>query len=65
MKDYTTKMTYLEKIKAMTEVKKTFESVFEKELCLTKVSSPLFVKSDTGLQDDLSGTEKSVSFQKS
>lgn len=65
MKDYTTKMTYLQKIKAMTEVKKTFETALEKKLCLTKVSSPLFVKSDTWLQDDLSWTEKSVSFQKS
>ena len=47
-------MSYLEKIKAMTEVKRTFESALEKRLCLTRVSSPLFVKSDTGLQDDLS-----------
>lgn len=59
------KMTYLEKISAIAESKQTFERIFEKELDLIKVWAPLFVRTDTWLQDDLSGTEKWVSFEKS
>ncbi len=57
-------LSYLETIKAIDEIKKYFESQLEVRLSLTKVQSPLFVKSDTGLQDALSGVEKSVSFIK-
>jgi len=59
------KTTYLEKISAIAETKQTFERIFEKELDLIKVWAPLFVRTDTWLQDDLSGTEKWVSFEKS
>ena len=59
------KMTYLERISAIAEIKQTFEKIFEKDLDLVKVWAPLFVRSDTWLQDDLSGTEKWVSFEKS
>lgn len=57
-------LSYLETIKAIDEIKKYFEKQLEARLSLTKVQSPLFVKSDTGLQDALSGVEKSVSFTK-
>ena len=43
---------------------KIFEYELEKELDLIKVQSPLFVKTSSGLQDSLSGVEKSVSFTK-
>lgn len=56
--------SYLETIKIIDETKKTFESQLEKRLGLTKVGSPLFVKKSSGLQDDLSGKEKAVSFVK-
>ena len=56
--------SYLETIKAIDEVKKYFEKQLEARLTLTKVQSPLFVKSDSGLQDALTGVEKSVSFTK-
>lgn len=59
------KTTYLEKISAIAETKQTFERIFEKELDLIKVWAPLFVRTDTWLQDDLSGTKKWVSFEKS
>ena len=36
----------------------------EARLSLTKVGCPLFVKSDSGLQDGLTGVEKGVSFTK-
>lgn len=57
-------LSIYETIEAITKAKKYFESEFEKRLGLIKVQSPLFVRSDTGLQDYLSGVEKSVSFTK-
>jgi len=57
-------LSYLETLKAIDEVKKYFEKQLEKRLSITKVESPLFVKSDSGLQDALTGVEKSVSFIK-
>lgn len=57
-------LSYLETIKAIYEIKKFFEKQLESRLCLTKVQSPLFVKSDSGLQDALSGVEKAISFTK-
>ena len=57
-------LSYLETIKMIDEIKKTFESQIEKRLGLTKVGSPLFVKKSSGLQDDLTGKEKAVGFTK-
>lgn len=57
-------LTYLETITMIAETKKYFESQLEKRLSLIKVPSPLFVKTSSGLQDDLTGTEKAVSFTK-
>ena len=57
-------LTYLETIKMIAEIKKTFESQIEKRLGITKVGSPLFVKKSSGLQDDLSGKEEAVGFIK-
>lgn len=57
-------LSYLEIVKAIDEIKKYFERQLEVRLSLTKVQSPLFVRSDLGLQDDLTGTEKAVSFTK-
>ena len=59
------KMSYQEKLRAISEAKQTFEKFLEKELSLIKVGAPLFVRSDTWLQDDLNWIEKSVSFEKS
>ena len=57
-------LSYLETIKIISEIKKYFEKQLESRLSLIKVQSPLFVKTSTGLQDALSGVEKSVSFTK-
>ena len=57
-------LSYLETIKAIDEVKKYFERQLEARLSLTKVQSPLFVKTVSGLQDSLTGVEKGVSFKK-
>jgi aspartate--ammonia ligase len=43
-------------------VKDTFENVLADNLKLTRVTAPLFVDAQTGLNDDLSGVEKAVNF---
>ena len=57
-------ISYLETLKAIDECKKYFESQLEVRLKLTKVQSPIFVKTYTGLQDRLTGVEKAVCFKK-
>ncbi len=57
-------LSYLETLIIIDEIKKVFEKQLSSRLSLVKVQSPLFVRSDTGLQDELSGVEKSVSFKK-
>ena len=58
------KLTYLETIKQISEIKKHFESQLEIRLGLTKVQSPIFVKTLSGLQDELTGIEEAVKFKK-
>ncbi len=57
-------ISYYEKLIMIDEVKKIFEKELTTRLDLIKVPCPLFVKSSSGLQDELSGVEKSVSFMK-
>ena len=57
-------ISYLETLKAIDECKKHFESQLEVRLGLTKVQSPIFLKTSTGLQDRLTGIEKAISFKK-
>ena len=47
---------------AVKQVKDYFENRISKELTLMRVSAPLFVKSDTGINDNLNGIERVVSF---
>ncbi len=47
---------------AIKDVKDFFERILAKELNLTRVSAPLFVKPETGLNDNLNGVERPVSF---
>ncbi len=47
---------------AISFIKQTFESELKKNLNLTKISAPIAVFSDTGINDDLNGTERSVTF---
>jgi len=44
-------------------IKDFFERSLSQKLNLTRVSAPLFVRPETGLNDNLSGTEKAVSFK--
>ena len=43
-------------------VKDYFERVLAEELNLTRVSAPLFVRPESGLNDNLNGVERPVSF---
>ncbi|MEG2151634.1 MAG: aspartate--ammonia ligase, partial [Bacteroidaceae bacterium] len=47
---------------AIKQVKDFFETKISEELNLTRVSAPLFVKTDTGLNDNLIGVERPVTF---
>ena len=57
-------ISYLDLLTAIDECKRHFESQLGSRLGLTKVQSPIFVQSSTGLQDKLTGVEKAVSFKK-
>ena len=57
-------LSYIETIKQISEIKKHFESQLEVRLGLIKVQSPIFLKTSSGLQDQLSGIEESVKFTK-
>ena len=48
--------------KAIALTKEIFQEKFIKELHLHRVSAPLFVRENSGLNDDLSGKERAVSF---
>jgi aspartate--ammonia ligase len=48
---------------AIKEIKDFFEVSLASELNLTRVSAPLFVRPETGMNDDLSGVERPVSFE--
>lgn len=56
------KLDILQKQKYIKLIKDKFEKLLAKELKLTRVSAPLLVTKESGLQDDLSGVERKVSF---
>ena len=60
--NYESKLDILETQKAIKLVKDTFERELAKQLSLTRVSAPLFVKKSSGLNDNLNGVERPVSF---
>ena len=55
-------MSVLEKQKYIKLIKDKFEKALAKELDLVRVSAPIVVTRESGLQDDLSGTERAVKF---
>jgi aspartate--ammonia ligase len=48
--------------KAIRSIKEFFQTNLALELNLIRITAPLFVESGTGINDDLNGTEKPVSF---
>ncbi|PHV72308.1 aspartate--ammonia ligase [Sporanaerobium hydrogeniformans] len=61
-KDYVSKLDLRETEVAIKKLKDYFENALAYELDLTRVSAPLFVKPETGLNDNLNGTERPVGF---
>ena len=62
IKDKYTHLSILDKQKYIKLIKDKFERKLARELDLTRVSAPLLVTKESGLQDDLSGVERKVSF---
>ncbi|MGI5965385.1 MULTISPECIES: aspartate--ammonia ligase [Anaerotruncus] len=60
--NYFSKLDILETEIAIKLAKDTFERELAKMLTLTRVSAPLFVRPETGLNDDLNGVERPVQF---
>ena len=62
-KNYQSVLNLVDTQIAIKLIKDTFERELAKELDLMRVSAPLFVEPETGLNDNLSGFEKAVSFE--
>ncbi len=60
--DYKGKLTLLETEIAIKKLKDFFERTLAAALNLTRVSAPLFVRPDSGLNDNLNGIERAVGF---
>jgi aspartate--ammonia ligase len=56
-------LTFKETEKGIKLIKDFFEKELTKELNLIRVTAPKFIKTNTGIQDNLSGKEKSVKFK--
>ncbi|MGL4392227.1 MAG: aspartate--ammonia ligase, partial [Fusobacteriaceae bacterium] len=54
---YKSKLGIIETEIAIKKLKNFFEEELSKNLNLTRVSAPLFVKPESGLNDDLNGVE--------
>ena len=59
---YKSNMSLYETQEAISLIKKTFQKYLSDALHLKRVSAPLFVESSSGLNDDLNGVERPVSF---
>ena len=62
IKNYVSTLDVVETQKAIKLIKNSFEKNLARNLKLARVSAPLFVEPETGLNDNLSGKEKAVSF---
>jgi aspartate--ammonia ligase len=61
-KDYCPILNVLETERAIKLIKDFFQTKLAEALNLRRVTAPLFVKSGTGINDDLNGVERPVSF---
>lgn len=60
--NYQAKLGIIDTELAIKKIKDTFECALAEQLSLIRVSAPLFVKTDSGLNDTLSGIERPVEF---
>lgn len=61
-KGYEAKMSLIDTEIGIKSIKDYFQKALAKKLDLTRVSAPLFVRPETGLNDDLNGVERPVAF---
>ncbi len=61
-KSYEPKLSVRETQDAIRYIRETFQDEFGKQLNLSRLSAPMFVEKKTGLNDNLNGIEKPVSF---
>jgi len=61
-KSYDPKLSVRETQTAIRYIRETFQEEFGKQLNLSRLSAPMFVEKATGLNDNLNGIEKPVSF---
>ena len=61
-KDYDPKLSIRETQEAIRYIRETFQDEFGKEMGLNRVSAPMYVEKSSGLNDNLNGYEKPVSF---
>ena len=61
-KDYAPRLSVRETQEAIKYIRDTFQKEFGKEMNLSRISAPLFVEKSSGLNDDLNGVERPVSF---
>ena len=61
-KNYKSTLTLNETQDAIKYIRDTFQKEFAKEMGLSRVSAPLFVTKASGLNDNLNGIERPVSF---
>ena len=59
---YSSKLNLMETERAIKFLKAAFEDELSKALNLTRISAPLFVPKSSGLNDNLNGVERPVSF---
>lgn len=62
-KDYQPKLSTKQTQAAIRFIRETFQDEFGKQLNLSRISAPMFLEKDTGLNDNLNGVEKPVSFE--
>ena len=60
--DYHASLDAYDTQRAIAYIKETFQQEFSKALNLKRVSAPLFVTENSGLNDNLNGYERPVSF---
>ncbi len=61
-KDYNPHLSVRQTQEAIKFIRDSFQKEFAKEMNLERISAPLFVEKKSGLNDDLSGVERKVSF---
>ena len=59
---YHTRLSVYDTQRAIVLIKESFQNHLSKALSLKRVSAPLFVREDSGLNDNLNGVERPVSF---